>query len=116
MIFTPDMRPGCPGAAPADTDLVSQTITVSAQAVVQVSADMASYAIGRRDLYLLMDGMVVARSGAQTDSASPEWTSSHLGWSGTLSLGTHMLSLRSPNANVFGCGTQWGNVSTLLIG
>ncbi len=116
LIVTPDTRVGCPASTSANTDLIAQSLDLSATAAVQVNAQLPSQANGRRDLQLYVDGTVVMNSIAETYAGGVEWATSHLSWGGTLPAGAHTLALRSPAAVGFGCGPTWGNLTTLVIG
>lgn len=112
-IFTPDTRSGCPGLAAANTDLVAQTFSLPSGGAVFVSAQLISNTAGRRELALYVDGVQRLLELQFTDSA--QWTTHNLTWTGLLSAGSHTVSLRSFQANVFGCGSAWGGISTLII-
>ncbi len=112
-INTLDTRAGCPPAAAANTDLFTQVFTLARTTSAYISADMIRSATTRVDLGLYIDGTVV--DWALTYTPSVQWADAQVVWTGTLAAGSHTISLRSPTANVWGCGSSWGGIRTILF-
>ena len=113
VIYTPDTRSGCPPSASANTDLWKQTFTLANTASIATFANAISAYGGRMDIILYVDGH--AKNHALTDSASVNWQDLHLHWGGTLSAGTHTISVRSSATSAVGCGRAWGDIMTLIF-
>jgi len=113
VIHTEDPGSGCPSTAAANSDLMIQSFTLANAAMVQISASMIRQAAGRVDLLLFVDGTQVDQS--LTYQATVQWEDAHVRWSGTLAAGAHTVSLRSPTANVWGCGAVWGSIDTIIF-
>ncbi len=114
VIMTPDTRVGCPPAAAVGTDLWTQSFTLTRSAVVIIHGETIGYATGRRDLELYVDGAFRDRNIADTYNLA--WTDSHTHWGGVLAAGSHTVSLRSAiGANVFGCGSSYGRITTMIF-
>jgi len=108
-----DKRSGCPPAAKANTDLVKQDFNVLQTSIVDVTGHMIRRQSGRADLHLYVDGKIKDWSLSYTSST--QWEDVQLHWIGQLSKGKHTVSLRSNKANVFGCGTAWGDIDVLVV-
>lgn len=113
VIRTTDSVSGCPPARPADTDLFTQTFSLDRSASVHITANMTRYATGRADLYLFVDGIRLDLTISSTSIL--EWQGAIVQWVGVLSPGSHTVSLRSPNDNVWGCGNLWGAINTIIF-
>ncbi len=114
VVFTPDTVAGCPAARAANVDLFQQVLNMTAPNSVFITANMLRLANGRADLGLFVDGVVKLWTGAYTPVV--EWAPATLTWSGPLAAGSHTISLRSPQANVWGCGATWGGINTMVVG
>lgn len=114
VVYTPDNRTsGCPPAAAANTDLWAQAFTISgSSADVMVMVDTITDYIARVDTYLVVDGTTVRHT--LTDSSSSSWKPVHIIWGGTLTTGSHTISIRSTVANTLGCGPTWGSITTTI--
>ena len=113
VVRTVDNRSGCPPTAAAGSTLLSQDITLNREATVYVTVSMVRYYFsGRADLELLVDNVTMSRHITFTDI----WATATPVWSGTLAAGTHTISLKdSYNANIWGCGAEWGHINTLIF-
>lgn len=114
VIHTTDPRGGCPPSHAANTDLFMQSFSTSAStAYVEISAAIIRRASQRVDLYLYVDG--VRRDLTLTYTSSTQWEDAYVQWAGTLGAGNHTVSLRSPTASVWGCGSSWGSIDTIIF-
>jgi hypothetical protein len=118
MVFTPDTRAGCPPAGTGE-DLISQKITVANGATVFVVANDISLGTGRRDMYLYLDGVQLPGGYSLVRTEVSDWAEHSISWSGELSAGSHVISVRTPNPNFgFGCyqpPNSWGSISTAVF-
>lgn len=114
VMFTTDQRGGCPNptAAVGDPQL-TQTLNLTSAATVQVTAHMISDASGRRDLSLWVDNGLVSASLGRTEVV--DWYDHQLSWVGTFAAGQHTIQLRAGSAAAYGCGGNWGSISTLIL-
>lgn len=112
VIYTPDTRSGCPPAAPANTDLYTQTFSTAGDACIVVMADTITNYAGRVDAYLLVDGS--HRRSTLTSTNSNSWKPVHINWGGTVGPGSHTVSIRSSRADTLGCITEWGSITTIV--
>jgi hypothetical protein len=112
-IHTGDPVSGCPPSRAANTDLFTQAFTLSGTTYVYITADIIRRASGRVDLQLYVDGTLLDRT--LTYTSSTQWEDAHVVWTGTLVAGAHTVSLRSPTANVWGCGSGWGAIDTIIF-
>ena len=113
VVVTLDDRNGCPPSAAADVDFLVQDITLAQDAVIQTSSTFGRRADGRSDLILYVDGEPKDRF--MTHTASDTWVSGRVSWSGMLTEGSHTISLRSPQVNVWGCGEIYGKIETVIF-
>lgn len=113
VIHTTDTRGGCPGSWPANTDLISHTFVLDATAAVSTSAAIIRLASGRVDLQLYVDGGFADQT--LTYTSSNQWEDAYVQWAGNLSAGTHTISIRSATASVWGCGSSWGSLDTIIF-
>ena len=115
VIFTPDLRGGCPNAAAgaSGSTQLTQNITLPNGGQVMVAAHMISNASGRRDLYLEVDGTSVTQALGRTEVS--DWEDEHLEWAGALAPGSHTISIFGASNVGYGCGGQWGSISTAII-
>lgn len=125
VIETKDNRAGCPGTQASDTDLMLQTITVDHTAVYWVHGriifNAASRVGARADIYVLIDGVSAPKSGLNTITNSVgatninAWEELNVTYTGTFTAGTHTIAIRGSNGtNCWGCGADWGNMTTLI--
>jgi hypothetical protein len=112
-VFTTDPRPGCGTTTAQGVDQIVQTLNLTGSATAHVTAHLISTGTGRRDVYLVVDGGLVTASLGRTDF--DDWYDHHLAWSGSFAAGSHTIKLVSGTAGTFGCGAQWGNISTLIL-
>ena len=70
-------------------------------------------ATGRQDLHLIIDGSLMDRT--LTFSSSVQWEDAVVHWVGEVDRGGHTVSLSSPQANVWGCQDQWGDLNILVL-
>lgn len=113
VIRTNDTRAGCPPAAPANVNFLTQNFTLTRPGMVFITVDMVRRANGRADLELWVDGATAEITIADTPAL--EWQGASVHWSGTLGAGAHTVSLRSPQASVWGCGSTWGGINTIIF-
>jgi hypothetical protein len=119
-IYTNDERPGCPNPTTnGTTPLINQTFTLYTTSQVYVTASNIRFYSGRADLNLVLDGNVVATGISFTETVN--WVSLSLSWAGQLAPGNHLLQqfpVQMPWSNgigIWGCGSQYGWISTLII-
>lgn len=113
VILTGDPRGGCPPAQAANTDLISQSVTLANPGFVLILADIISLAVGRRDLYLFVDGSNVSHSLDRTEVT--DWQDHHILYATSLTAATHTIAIQGTIANAFGCGSGWGHLTTLVF-
>lgn len=113
VVHTPDPRPGCPTVTPANGVLFSQSITVAAPAALSTSGHMARLGVGRVDLNLFVDGVQVQN--IATNTATNDWLTGVVQWSGAVAAGTHTIELRSTPGSSWGCGANWGAIDTIVL-
>eukprot|EP00048_Salpingoeca_helianthica_P013997 m.212716 g.212716 ORF g.212716 m.212716 type:complete len:1216 (+) comp15569_c0_seq7:60-3707(+) len=119
-----DTLAGCPGTRAAGAAIMSLTFTqVSSSAVLWVAVSIIRYTRGRADLILNIDGTPVNRAITFTEltltsgaTAPVQWSTGYVFFSGTLAAGSHTVTVTSDVANVWGCGTTWGNLNAILVG
>jgi hypothetical protein len=71
---------------------------------------------GRRDINLFIDGSSMTKHSLVTPpSGSDGWGMNNLFWAGPLTAGAHTVSIRGDTANSYGCGSGWGDITTLVI-
>ena len=80
---------------------------------VYISGDNIRFFNGRADLTLSVDGLGVHHS--STFTSSTQWEGAHVAWSGPLTAGSHTISIQSPTPNVWGCGSAWGAINTIIL-
>ena len=78
-----------------------------------IAANVIRHYNGRADLHLRIDG--VMKRQVLTYSPSAQWESAVVTWSGVLSAGTHEITVTSPQANVWGCGAEWGSLDIMAV-
>ena len=113
VIRAPDPVSGCPPDRPPNTDLFTQTFSLDRSASVHITANMVRHAEGRADLLLFLDGVLVDQTITYTNTM--QWQGAIVQWVGVLSTGSHNVSLRSPEANVWGCLANWGAINTIIF-
>ncbi|MDP7116199.1 MAG: hypothetical protein QF632_02155 [Candidatus Woesearchaeota archaeon] len=114
VIVTTDPHNGCPPARPANQDLFTQTFTLDRAATIFATGDIIRYAGGRHDILLLLDGIEIDRT--LTYTSSVQWEDAHLvGTPTPVGVGTHTLSLRAPDADIWGCEGSWGAIKTIIF-
>ncbi|PCJ78381.1 MAG: hypothetical protein COA57_16160, partial [Flavobacteriales bacterium] len=112
-LHTEDVIAGCPPVRAANTDLFTQTFTTDRTADLRITATMIRSASGRVDLQLFVNG--VNRNTAITYTPTSQWVSANVQWTGNVAAGSHTISLRSPTANVWGCGAIYSSIDTTVI-
>jgi len=110
---SPDKGKGCPANRKANTDLISQKITVDQTSVIKVVGHMIRTYKGRADAYLYVNKNRVDYSLTYTNTKV--WEDVKLHYVGTLKKGTHTISIRANKANSFGCGGAWGDIDVLVL-
>ncbi len=113
-IHTTDPRAGCPSAWAANTDFFTSSFTLSRSGTVLMSGDLIRLQSGRADLQLYVDGGFLMQAITNTGT-SADWVGGHVQWTGVLAAGAHTVSMRSPQANVWGCGSSWGSMDVLIF-
>ncbi len=113
VIHSEDTRGGCPPGWAANTDMISQTFTLTATAAISTSSAIIRNTSGRADLVLYVDGGFADQTLTYTSSA--QWEDAYVQWSGNLGPGTHTISIRSPSASIWGCGNSWGSIDTIIF-
>jgi hypothetical protein len=99
---TPDGRSGCPPKAGANSALIRKDFSLDTPSVIMATGHLIRNAPGRRDLHMIVDGKL--KDNTLTFSSSRQWEDATVFWSGALGKGKHSVYLRSPQANVWGCG------------
>ncbi len=111
-----DNRSGCPGAHPADTDLISHTFTLDTPATVEIKANIIGATTTRHDVYLVLNGTTVTRAlGNPPATGGDYWVDFHVQTVATLAAGTHTTSIRGTLPDVYGCGSQWGHLTVMIF-
>ncbi len=113
VIRTDDTRPFCPPTWPAGTDMVVQSFSLTRPGMVFITGDMVRITNGRADLWLRVDGVDVQYTIAHTSVA--DWQGASVHWSGALAAGAHTVSVQGSPANVWGCGSTWGGINTIIF-
>lgn len=113
LIHTPDPRPGCATATPANGVLFSQTVNLTGPAALSTSGHVARLGVGRFDLNLYVDGVLV--QSIATNTAGNDWITGVVQWAGPVTAGTHTIELRSTAGSTWGCGPNWGAIDTLVL-
>lgn len=112
-VHTPDPRAGCPLVTPANGVLFSQSITLAVPAALSTSAHIARLGTGRVDLNLYLDGTLI--QSAATNTATSDWVTGIVQWSGAVAAGVHTFELRSLAGSTWGCGANWGAIDTIVL-
>lgn len=122
IINTGDTRGGCPGTAADGSLLISQTFTVDNPCVYwthgRIIFNSQSAGKGRADFNLRINGNVVKyalNTAITTAGATAGWDELDATYMGTLSAGTHTISMYGSNgSNCWGCGSEWGHIVTMI--
>ncbi|MDD2870441.1 MAG: hypothetical protein PHS49_00490 [Candidatus Gracilibacteria bacterium] len=112
VVYTPDTRVGCPANAAAESDLFTQTFSLDSSADVVIHVDSITNYTSRVDTKLYIDG--VFKKQTLTSSISSGRKPVNITWGGTLTSGSHTVSIRSTIANTLGCGETWGGITTTI--
>jgi hypothetical protein len=116
VIETRDGRAGCPGAQAANTDLITQSFTLTAATAVRVFGNIIASTTGRHDLYLLVDGVERDRTLASPNGVGGDpWVGMQVETVQNLAAGAHAVALRGTGVDTYGCGGQWGHLSTIIL-
>jgi len=107
-----DKRTGCPPTSAAGSDQIVAPFTLTRSTTVEIAGDLIRNFAGRADLNLILDGQMVTSSLTYTPTV--QWAPAHLAWAGTLAAGAHTVSLRAPDANLWGCGEPWGAINVVI--
>jgi hypothetical protein len=110
---TADTRTGCPPRAGANSALIRKDFTVAAKSVIIVQGHLIRLSNARKDLHLVIDGKLKDRT--LTFTRNRQWEDASVFWSGEVNKGKHSVYLRSPQANVWGCQDQWGDLDIAVI-
>lgn len=113
VIRTSDIATGCPAARSANTDLIVQNFHLDTEATVHIAGSMVRNYSGRSDFFLLIDGQIVDRS--ITFTPTLQWVSAQTLWAGSLTVGDHTVSVQGSVSDAWGCGEQWGNITTMIF-
>lgn len=120
VIHVEDVRGGCPGLWGANQSLIRTGVTVSNPAMIMVTSSMIRNQGGRADLELRVGtntnpdaNPIVDR--ALTYTSASTWENAYVHWSGPIPAGTTSVSITSPQANVWGCGTGWGSIDIIVF-
>jgi len=114
-VHSTDPVAGCPPARAVNTNLWTQSFTLTRSSTVFISGDIIRNASGRHDLGLFLNGSSYATAITNTGSTS-DWVSGHVQWTGTLAAGTYTQSIRGvSSSNVWGCGGSWGSMDALIF-
>lgn len=122
VIETKDTRAGCPGTASAGTTLISQTFTIDNSCVYwthgRIIFNSASAGKNRADFLLQINGATVKEALDTATNSSGQntgWEELDATFMGTLASGTHTISMVGANgSNCWGCGTDWGQITTIV--
>lgn len=127
IIETKDGRSGCPPSAARGSTLISHSFTVSNTARIWTHGRIIFYGpaagnygpASRADFDLVVAGSVVKRALNNimyTDGTIPSnWEELDATWMGTLGAGTHTIYMAGQNgASCWGCGTAWGQLTTVI--
>lgn len=122
VVETRDSRSGCPGTAASGTTLISQTITVDNFCVYwthgRIIFNSGSAGKNRADFVLRVNGSGVKNAldtATNSSGANTGWEELDATFMGTLSAGTHTISMTGSNGtNCWGCGGDWGQLTTLI--
>lgn len=122
VIETKDTRGGCPGTAADGSLLFSQTFTVDNACVYWTHARIIFYppsrGYQRADFNLRINGSVVKYAldtSLNSNGTLGAWEELDATYMNTLSAGTHTIAVYGSNgANCWGCGSDWGNMTTVV--
>jgi microcystin-dependent protein len=114
VIRTADVTPGCPGTLAGGGALITQNITLARPSTVVIEAHSIRYGNGRRDLGLRINGGEVDRCITNT-GATTDWQTGRTYWVGTLAAGNHIITLNPDDANIWGCGGNYGSINTTIF-
>jgi hypothetical protein len=92
----------------ANANLVAKTITMDAAGPAFISTNMIRHMTGRSDLRLLIDGNYVRHALTYTNTNA--WENAEIFWAGTLSAGSHTITVTASTGSVWGAGTTWGSL------
>lgn len=113
VIHTVDPRSGCPPVQPAGTAFWNVPVTLARPATVFIIGNIIRKATGRKDLLLYVDGNRVNQWITNT-GATYDWQNGEVQWSGVLGAGTHNIDMRGADADVWGCGGDWGSIDVII--
>ena len=108
---TPDIRkgtPSCPTQAAANSKLLQKTFTTTKKSLLVLTGHMIARTTGRADLQLYISG--VKKDDTLTYTPSKQWAQAAVFWSGVIEAGTHTAWLQSPQANIWGCASNYGDM------
>lgn len=122
IIETRDTRAGCPGTLADGGLIMSQSFTVD-NSCVYLSHGRVIYNPGARggtraDINIRIDGSLVKyalNTSTYRTGGLGDWEELNVTYTGTLAAGTHTITIYGSNgANCWGCGTDWGQLQTLI--
>ena len=93
--------------------MINGKFTVAEDSVVTVTGHMIRSFSGRSDAYLVVDG--AEKDWSLSYTSSKQWEDVQLHWVGKLSKGQHTVAIQGSKANVWGCGSAWGDIDVLVI-
>ena len=117
-----DTRAGCPGTLADGGLIMSTTFTVSNPCIYfthgRVIFNAGSRGGVRADFNIRVNGSIVKYAldtATFNNGANGGWEELDGTYSGTLAAGTHTIEVYGGNgANCWGCGTDWGQMQTLI--
>lgn len=111
----PDTVNGCPATSgrDANTPLITRTFNVQTDSVIWIVGHIIRRFRGRADLHLIVDGHLVDLTISY--SGVDDWTDARVYWTGNIGRGTHTATLQSPTGNVWGCGSDWGDLDAFWL-
>jgi hypothetical protein len=104
---------GCPPTRAASDVIMLTEITLARDGDVVIQGDIIGRGVNRHDLLLYVDGDMVDQT--LTYSYGTAWVDAHVGWTGTLTAGTHDIWVQGPSANMWGCGPSWGSIDVTIF-
>lgn len=125
MVYTLDTRAGCPGAAVAgpyggSSTLINQVVTLQSASLLWITARCIYNFSGRCDMSIWINNSYIGANSLNWvyNAGNYQWEENWICHTASLAAGTYNIELREITGGTcntrFGCGTDWGEISTLI--
>ncbi|UEG49210.1 hypothetical protein LK994_11270 [Ferruginibacter lapsinanis] len=101
----------CP--APYHTPIYNYSFTLTDSAAITVTGKSIRLALGRHDINLTIDGILVQAVLCVTTNT--EWAEAYFTYGGMLQAGAHTIQVVPADNTGWGCGNVWGNMIVTIF-